>query len=79
MRSMPSFRPGDRVRVDGSAPGHLRPGSNGRITDVRRLEDEGVGCRRGGGGDALVLVLQLDDGTRIELPGHLAEAVSNSC
>jgi len=64
---MTTLRHADLVRVKSTAPAACRPGAAGRVVELRRLEDEGVGCRLGPGADAVVVVVELDDGVRLEL------------
>jgi hypothetical protein len=69
---------GDRVRVADRAPGRCRPGHAATVIDLRRLEDEGVGCRIASPHGSLVLRVRFDDGAEVELPAHLT-ARSTRC
>jgi hypothetical protein len=65
------LRRGDRVRVLDGAPAAHHPGVIGVIVDLRRLDDEGAGCRQTPTPDAPIATLALPNGRQIDVPGHL--------
>ncbi len=62
------IRIGDRVRVSSDAPAVYHPGSEGTVTDIRRLDDEGVGCRIAGAPVGAILRILDSRGVSFEVP-----------
>ncbi len=62
---------GDTVRIVDHAPDHLRPGAAAVVIDLRRLDDEGVGCAYCRGDGGVVLRVRFEDGGEVELSARL--------
>ena len=62
------IRVGDHVRVSFHAPATHRPGTRGIVVEVRRLDDEGHGCRVNGGPSGEVVRVRDPDGESFEIP-----------
>lgn len=62
------IRIGDRVRVSTLAPAAYRPGTRGTVVEIRRLDDEGIGCRVGGGPSGAIVRIRDSGGESFDVP-----------
>ncbi len=72
------LRIGDRVRVSPHAPATQHAGAKGVVVDLRRLDDEGVGCRLSRAPSGTIARIQPATGPPIEVPARLLEHLARS-
>lgn len=67
---------GDEIRVSRDAPATYGPEATGTVVEIRRLEDEGVGCRVPGGPAGAIVRIRCRDGEPLEVPAHLLQRLT---
>ena len=65
------IRIGDLVRVLPDAPAAYRPGNEGTVEEIRRLDDEGIGCRITGAPSGAIARVCTSERVTFDVPIHL--------